>query len=86
MKRVLHFTEMSSDEIHSSVEKRKELNNAEQYLSETVGRGGGMESVYFSRYLEALQKALMNEEENPQAVNEAIDALRVQAEDFYKRL
>ncbi|MDX2431185.1 MAG: S46 family peptidase, partial [Bacteroides sp.] len=72
------------DEIHSSVEDRKALKNAAQYLSETVGRGGGMESVYFSRYLEALQKALMDEEENPQAVAEAIDALRVRAAGFYK--
>ncbi len=72
------------DEIHSSVEDRNALKNAAQFLSETVGRGGGMESVYFSRSLEALQKALMNEDENPQAVAEAIDALRVQAAGFYK--
>ncbi len=72
------------NEIHSSVESRKELKNAEQYLSETVGRGGGMESVYFSRYLEVLQKALMNAQENPQGVAEARDALRVRAAAFFK--
>ena len=71
-------------EIQASVENRKELRNAEQYLYETVNRGGGMESVYFSRHLEPLQKALMNEEESPGRVEEAIDALRKQAADFYK--
>ncbi len=72
------------DEIRTSVENRKALQNAQQYLFEIVNKGGGMESVYFSRHLEALQKALMNEEENPQRVEEAREALRQQATDFYK--
>lgn len=70
--------------IHTSVENRKDLQNAQQYLSETVGRGGGMESVYFSRRLEVLYKVLMNDDASPESVQEAVDKLRGEAADFYK--
>ncbi len=72
------------DEIETSVEQRKDLKSAEQYLTEAVLRGGGMESVYFARHLEALQMALLDEEEDPVGLRETIDMLRVQAAGFYK--
>lgn len=72
------------DDIRNSVEARKEVKNAEQFLSEAVRRGGGMESVYFSRHLEALERALVNAENSPGELEETIAALRVVAAGFYK--
>lgn len=72
------------EEIEASVEQRRDLKSAEQYMTEAVLRGGGMESVYFARHLEALQMALQYEEENPVRLRETIDNLRVQAAGFYK--
>jgi hypothetical protein len=60
------------------------LRNAEQYLTETILRGGGMESVYFARHLEALHRALLNKEDNPLKLEETLDDLRVKAAGFYK--
>jgi peptidase S46-like protein len=81
--RVELYGEVLND-IRSAVEARKELVNAEQFLSEAVRRGGGMESVYFSRHLEALERALVNAEDSPEELEESIAALRLSAEAFYK--
>jgi len=72
------------NDIHTTVEARSELTNAEQFLMETVRRGRGMESVYFSRNLEALERVLANEEAEPEELEETILGLRAQAKDFYK--
>ncbi|MFO7671624.1 MAG: S46 family peptidase [Bacteroidales bacterium] len=71
-------------EIRTSVAERKELQNAAQYLYETISRGGGMESVYFSRHLDALQSALENAKERPQYLEEILEAVRMEAAAFYK--
>jgi hypothetical protein len=42
--------------IRDVIAARGEIKNAEQYLNETVRRGGGMESVYFARNLEPLER------------------------------
>ena len=84
MKQGSLYMEMCSMRSKALLENRKQLKNAEQYLYETVNRGGGMESVYFSRYLEDLHRALMNEEVSPGSVNEVIEELRLQAVKFYK--
>lgn len=72
------------EKIRSSVENRKEIRNAQQFLYETVSRGGGMESVYFSRHMEALYKVLLKEEADPAELDEAIKNLRVAGTVFYK--
>lgn len=72
------------DEIRSSVEDRREVQNAEQYLYETVSRGGGMESVYFSRHLDALQRAMEHAKESPGYLEETIESVRMEADAFYK--
>ena len=72
------------NDIRTAVEARKELTNAEQFLMETVLRGGGMESVYFSRHLEALERALANGEDEPEELEATIEEIRTNAKDFYK--
>jgi hypothetical protein len=72
------------DEIREVVEERHELVKAEQYLYEVVGRGQGMESAYFARNLQALEGALVNSVDQPEALEEAIETLKVQAGRFYK--
>ncbi len=81
--RVELYGEVLND-IHTAVEGRKEISNAEQYLTEAIGIGGGMESVYFSRHLEALERALAYAEDSPEKLEETIAALRVIAKGFYK--
>lgn len=72
------------NDIRIAVEARKELSNAEQFLNETVRRGGGMESVYFARHLEALERVLANGEAEPEELEEALTEIRSRASDFYK--
>lgn len=72
------------NDIHTAVEARKELSNAEQYLNETVRRGGGMESVYFARHLEALERVLANGEAEPEELEEVVAEIRSRATGFYK--
>ncbi len=71
-------------DIREVVEARKEVKHAEQYLMETVRRGGGMESVYFARHLEVLERALAMEEQYPGGVNSVVAYLKEVAVDFYK--
>ena len=81
--RVDLYSEVLND-IHVAVEERAELANAGQFLMEAVLRGGGMESVYFARHLESLERALANTEESPEELEEVIAELRARAEGFYK--
>ncbi len=69
--------------IHETVEARRPLKNAEQYLKEMV-RYGGMESVYFARNLEILERALVYAEQFPDDLEMVIDVLKSVANDFYK--
>jgi hypothetical protein len=71
-------------DIREAVEARRELKNAEQYLVETVRRGGGMESAYFARHLEALERALVMADEYPDGVRSWTEMLRLQADEFYR--
>ena len=72
------------DDIRESVEQRREIKNAEQFLQEAVRRGGGMESVYFARHLEQLEMALVMKDRNPEWLNRVIEVLKQQAEVFYR--
>ncbi len=70
--------------IHKAVEARRELKNAEQYLSEAIRYGGGMESVYFARHLEILERVLVFADQYPKDVTTVIEVLKSVADDFYK--
>jgi hypothetical protein len=72
------------NDIRESVEARSEVKHAEQYLTEAVRRGGGMESVYFARHLEALEPALVYAKEDPEQLSRVIGEIRTEAEKFYK--
>jgi len=72
------------NEIRDAVEARKELVNAEQYLREAVRQGGGMESVWFSRHLELMERALIYADEYPSEAGLVARFLQPVADDFYK--
>ena len=72
------------NDIREAVEARREVKNAEQYLMETVSRGGGMESVYFARNLEVLERALVYGDRYPEDVKMVTSVLEQVAGDFYK--
>jgi hypothetical protein len=71
-------------DIHEAVEARRDLVNAEQYLMEAVRLGGGMESVYFARNLEFLERALAYTGDNPALLERVTKFLKLVAADFYK--
>ena len=71
-------------DIRESVEARSKVKHAEQYLTEAVRLGGGMESVYFSRHLEALEPALVYAKEDPDRLARVIEEIRAEADIFYK--
>jgi predicted DNA-binding protein len=71
-------------DIREAVEARREVKNAEQYLTEAVRRGGGMESVYFARHLEALERALVMADDYPDGVRSVTEVLRLRADEFYR--
>jgi hypothetical protein len=70
--------------IREVIAARREVKHAEQYLNETVRRGGGMESSYFARHLELLERALVMEEEDPVGVARVVSFLKQVGADFYK--
>lgn len=71
-------------EIREAVEARRELKNAAQYLKETVRREDCMESVWFARYLEAMERALVYAGENTESAARAAEIVKPIAENFYK--
>lgn len=71
-------------DIEEAVEARRGVKNAEQYLTEAVRRGGGMESVYFARHLESLEMALVYAGEEPERVATVVESIKAEAEIFYK--
>jgi hypothetical protein len=73
------------EQIHRSVEERRKLVHAEQYLAETIrDYGAAMESVHFARNLEVLEQALIYEAEYPEDVYFVAEGLRDFSETFYK--
>lgn len=72
------------DQISEAVKKRSELVHAEQYIMETMRQGNGMESVWFARYLELMERALVYANEYPAEVRLVSEFLKPLAEDFYK--
>jgi hypothetical protein len=72
------------NDIRETVEQRREVKNAQQFLEEAVRRGGGMESVYFARNLEQLEMALFLSDRNPGIVDLVTDDLKQKAEVFYR--
>jgi len=71
-------------QISEAVGRRSELVYAEQYISETMRQGMGMESVWFSRYLELMERALVYADEYPAEVKLVSEFLKPVAHDFYK--
>lgn len=69
-------------DIQEAVSARREIQNAEQYVLETVLMG--MESVTFSRALMLLERELDAEDPDPEKVNEAVERLKEYGADFYK--
>jgi hypothetical protein len=70
--------------IRDVISGRRELMHAEQYLNETMRLGNGMESVYFARHLELLERALAMEDEDPMVVARVLPMLHELARNFYK--
>jgi hypothetical protein len=71
-------------EIHDAVKARRDLVNAEQHLTEAIRQGGGMESVWFARNLEIMERALIYAEEYPEEASLVARFFQPVADDFYK--
>ncbi len=70
-------------DIKESVKGRKDLQNAAQYLMETIFMGG-MESVMFARNLTALERLMADPEPDQEKIDNMVEALREFSGDFYK--
>lgn len=70
-------------DIREAIDGRKELQNAYQYLEETIFRGG-MESVKFARDLTALEWVLADPEPYQDDVSNVVEGLKEVSADFYK--
>jgi hypothetical protein len=73
------------EDIRLSVEERRELQYAAQYLEETIRLSDpGMESVQFARNLEILERVLVYADEYPDDLERVTARLKDVAADFYK--
>lgn len=70
-------------DIREAVEGRKDLQNASQYLMETIFMGG-MESVMFARNLLALERLMADPEPDQDEIDNMVKALRENSTDFFK--
>ncbi len=70
-------------DIQEAVEGRKELQNASQYLMETILRGG-MESVMFARNLMALERLMADPEPDQEEIDNLSQELKDYSADFFK--
>ena len=70
------------EDIRQAVEQRSELQNAAQYLMETMLFG--METVMGSTGLKALERELAKQERDTEAYDQIIAGLRAYGEDFFK--
>ncbi len=70
-------------DIREAVEGRKDLQNASQYLMETIFMGG-MESVMFARNLLSLERLMADPEPDQEKIDNMVEALRENSTDFFK--
>ena len=73
--------------IRQSVEGRKDLVNASQYLAETIlraGNDGGMEAVNFARRLQLLERVLASAEPDQEEIDRVVNWLKASSADFYR--
>ena len=74
-------------DIQNAVEERRELQNAKQYLEETILRSGieaGMESVNFARNLQLLERVMAGSKPDQNEIKEVAEGLSEFSADFYK--
>ena len=70
-------------DIQEAVVDRKELQNASQYLMETIFMGG-MESVMFTRNLMALERLMADPEPDQEEIDKMAQDLKDHSADFFK--
>jgi hypothetical protein len=75
------------DLIRESVQGRKELVNASQYIAETIlrsGNDGGTEAINFARNLQVLERVMASEEPDQAEIDYVVGRLKEISADFYK--